>query len=49
MNRLADLKVQIFADGADYDADYSRETVQVFYKDAAAAGYQIEATRFAAE
>jgi transaldolase len=30
-------------------AVYSRETVQTFYKDAAAAGYQIETPRFAAE
>jgi transaldolase len=30
-------------------AVYSRETVQAFYRDAAAAGYQIETTRFAAE
>jgi transaldolase len=30
-------------------AVYSRETVQTFYKDASAAGYQIETTRFAAE
>jgi transaldolase len=28
---------------------YSRETVQAFYKDATAAGYRIETTRFAAE
>ena len=30
-------------------ADYSRETVQLFYRDAAAAAYQIKTTRFAAE
>jgi transaldolase len=30
-------------------ADYSRETVQAFYKDAAAAGYRIETARLAAE
>jgi transaldolase len=29
--------------------DYSRETVQAFYKDAAAAGYRIETARLAAE
>lgn len=30
-------------------AEYSRETVQSFYRDAAAAAYQIKTTRFAAE
>ena len=30
-------------------AEYSRETVQLFYRDAAAAAYQIKITRFAAE
>ena len=30
-------------------AEYSRETVQLFYRDAAAAAYQIKTTRFAAE
>jgi transaldolase len=30
-------------------AEYSRETVQAFYRDAAAAAYQIKTTRFAAE
>jgi transaldolase len=30
-------------------AEYSRETVQAFYRDAAAAAYQINTTRFAAE
>ena len=30
-------------------AEYSRETVQTFYRDAAAAAYQIKTTRFAAE
>ena len=30
-------------------AEYSRETVQVFYRDATAAAYQIKTTRFAAE
>ena len=30
-------------------AEYSRETVQAFYRDAAAAAYQIKITRFAAE
>jgi transaldolase len=29
--------------------EYSRETVQAFYRDAAAAGYQIKTARFAAE
>ena len=30
-------------------AEYSRETVQAFYRDAAAAAYQIKTPRFAAE
>jgi len=30
-------------------AEYSRETVQSFYRDATAAAYQIKTTRFAAE
>ncbi len=30
-------------------AEYSRETVQLFYRDATAAAYQIKTTRFAAE
>ena len=30
-------------------AEYSRETVQMFYRDATAAAYQIKTTRFAAE
>jgi transaldolase len=30
-------------------SEYSRETVQAFYKDAAAAAYEIKTTRFAAE
>jgi transaldolase len=34
--------------GKDF-AEYSRETVQAFYRDAAAAGYQIKAPRLAAE
>jgi transaldolase len=34
--------------GKDF-AEYSRETVQAFYRDAAAAAYQIKTTRFAAE
>jgi transaldolase len=29
--------------------EYSRETVQLFYRDATAAAYQIKTTRFAAE
>ena len=29
--------------------EYSRETAQLFYKDASAAAYQIKTTRFAAE
>ena len=34
--------------GKDLD-EYSRETVQLFYRDATAAAYQIKTTRFAAE
>jgi transaldolase len=34
--------------GKDLD-EFSRETVQMFYKDAMAAGYQIKTSRFAAE
>jgi transaldolase len=30
-------------------AEYSRETVQVFHRDAVAAAYHIKTTRFAAE
>jgi transaldolase len=30
-------------------SEYSRETVQLFYKDATAAAYQIKTTRIAAE
>jgi len=29
--------------------EYSRETVEAFFRDAAAAAYQIKTTRFAAE
>ena len=30
-------------------SEYSRETVQMFFKDAAASAYEIKTTRFAAE